>query len=169
MRGIESNVKGFSGCYHSFANATKNCLSALYLEGREFFGGVPHRLKCLMKSKLAQFFCLMSSLDPLQCLLSPPLRLQSDLYKPAVSHRDLNSRNVLVKADGTCVLIDFGLSMKLTGNRPARHGEEDNAAISEVSVPEEAGQKKMSFMTFIICRMSCSDRVISNVCVTDCS
>lgn len=62
----------------------------------------------------------------------------SDLYKPAVSHRDLNSRNILVKADGTCVIIDFGLSMKLTGNRPARHGEEENAAISEASVEEEA-------------------------------
>ncbi|XP_054479929.1 bone morphogenetic protein receptor type-2-like isoform X2 [Anoplopoma fimbria] len=57
---------------------------------------------------------------------------KGDLYKPAVSHRDLNSRNVLVKGDGMCVIIDFGLSMKLTGNRPARHGEEDNAAISEV-------------------------------------
>uniref|UniRef100_UPI0037E9B9C5 bone morphogenetic protein receptor type-2-like isoform X1 n=1 Tax=Semicossyphus pulcher TaxID=241346 RepID=UPI0037E9B9C5 len=57
---------------------------------------------------------------------------KGDLYKPAVSHRDLNSRNVLVKTDGTCVIIDFGLSMKLTGNRPARHGEEENAAISEV-------------------------------------
>ncbi|KAM9328101.1 bone morphogenetic protein receptor type-2-like [Pholidichthys leucotaenia] len=57
---------------------------------------------------------------------------KGDLYKPAVSHRDLNSRNVLVKADGTCVIIDFGLSMKLTGNRAARHGEEENAAISEV-------------------------------------
>uniref|UniRef100_A0A3Q3EXV8 receptor protein serine/threonine kinase n=1 Tax=Labrus bergylta TaxID=56723 RepID=A0A3Q3EXV8_9LABR len=57
---------------------------------------------------------------------------KGDLYKPAVSHRDLNSRNVLVKNDGTCVIIDFGLSMKLTGNRPARHGEEENAAISEV-------------------------------------
>lgn len=55
-----------------------------------------------------------------------------DLYKPAVSHRDLNSRNIVVKAEGTCVIIDFGLSMKLTGNRPARHGEEENAAISEV-------------------------------------
>lgn len=60
------------------------------------------------------------------------------MYKPAVSHRDLNSRNILVKADGTCVIIDFGLSMKLTGNRAARHGEEENAAISEVSVQEEA-------------------------------
>ncbi|XP_017282329.1 bone morphogenetic protein receptor type-2 isoform X2 [Kryptolebias marmoratus] len=57
---------------------------------------------------------------------------KGDLYKPAVSHRDLNSRNILVKADGTCVIIDFGLSMKLTGNRPTRHGEEENAAISEV-------------------------------------
>ncbi|KAM7375210.1 hypothetical protein PAMA_014343 [Pampus argenteus] len=57
---------------------------------------------------------------------------KGDLYKPAVSHRDLNSRNILVKAGGACVIIDFGLSMKLTGNRPARHGEEDNAAISEV-------------------------------------
>ncbi|XP_069376773.1 bone morphogenetic protein receptor type-2-like isoform X1 [Paralichthys olivaceus] len=57
---------------------------------------------------------------------------KGDLYKPAVSHRDLNSRNILVKADGTCVIIDFGLSMKLTGNRLARHGEEENTAISEV-------------------------------------
>lgn len=64
--------------------------------------------------------------------------IRQDLYKPAVSHRDLNSRNILVKADGTCVIIDFGLSMKLTGNRPARHGEEENAAISEVSVQEQA-------------------------------
>ncbi|KAJ3584586.1 hypothetical protein NHX12_015081, partial [Muraenolepis orangiensis] len=41
-------------------------------------------------------------------------------------------RNILVKADGACVIIDYGLSMKLTGNRPPRHGEEENAAISEV-------------------------------------
>ncbi|KAL1021695.1 hypothetical protein UPYG_G00016740 [Umbra pygmaea] len=58
--------------------------------------------------------------------------LKGDMYKPAVSHRDLNSRNILVKNDGTCVIIDFGLSMKLTGNRPPRQGEEENAAISEV-------------------------------------
>ncbi|XP_047670780.1 bone morphogenetic protein receptor type-2 isoform X2 [Tachysurus fulvidraco] len=56
----------------------------------------------------------------------------NDTYKPAVSHRDLNSRNVLVKNDGTCVISDFGLSMKLTGNRLVRPGEEENAAISEV-------------------------------------
>ncbi|MEQ2160711.1 hypothetical protein GOODEAATRI_002200, partial [Goodea atripinnis] len=58
-------------------------------------------------------------------------------YYPHVSTgdrevEDLNSRNVIVKADGTCVIIDFGLSIRLTGNRPPRHGEEENAAISEV-------------------------------------
>lgn len=88
-----------------------------------------------MKDKFAQIFCLVSSPDSLFCCFFP---LFEDVYKPAVSHRDLNSRNVLVKADGTCVIIDFGLSMKLTGNRPARHGEEENTAISEVSVQEEA-------------------------------
>ncbi|KAL4635822.1 bone morphogenetic protein receptor type-2-like [Arapaima gigas] len=58
--------------------------------------------------------------------------LRGDTYKPAVSHRDLNSRNILVKMDGTCVISDFGLSMKLTGNRLTRPGEEETAAISEV-------------------------------------
>ncbi|XP_016342174.1 bone morphogenetic protein receptor type-2-like isoform X2 [Sinocyclocheilus anshuiensis] len=57
---------------------------------------------------------------------------RGDVYKPAVSHRDLNSRNVLVKTDGSCVISDFGLSMILTGKRPPGHAEEDNSAISEV-------------------------------------
>ncbi|XP_067892271.1 bone morphogenetic protein receptor type-2 isoform X3 [Heterodontus francisci] len=58
--------------------------------------------------------------------------LRADQYKSAITHRDLNSRNVLVKNDGTCAISDFGLSMKLTGNRLVRPGEEDTAAISEV-------------------------------------
>ncbi|XP_040891042.1 anti-Muellerian hormone type-2 receptor-like [Toxotes jaculatrix] len=34
----------------------------------------------------------------------------SDVHKPPVAHRDLSSSNVLVKADGTCALCDFGCS-----------------------------------------------------------
>ncbi|KAM9483494.1 bone morphogenetic protein receptor type-2a [Clarias gariepinus] len=58
--------------------------------------------------------------------------VRGDVYKPAVSHRDLNSRNVLVKPDGCCVISDFGLSMALTGKRQSGQAEEDNTAISEV-------------------------------------
>lgn len=32
--------------------------------------------------------------------------------KPAIAHRDLKSRNVLVKTDGTCCICDLGLSIK---------------------------------------------------------
>ncbi|XP_034536322.1 bone morphogenetic protein receptor type-2-like [Notolabrus celidotus] len=31
-----------------------------------------------------------------------------DVHKPPIAHRDLSSFNVLVRADGTCVLCDFG-------------------------------------------------------------
>uniref|UniRef100_A0A3Q4IC75 receptor protein serine/threonine kinase n=1 Tax=Neolamprologus brichardi TaxID=32507 RepID=A0A3Q4IC75_NEOBR len=57
---------------------------------------------------------------------------RGDQHKPAVAHRDLTSRNVLVRADLSCVLADFGLSMRLTGPRPCRPGDDDTMAISEV-------------------------------------
>ncbi|XP_056607242.1 bone morphogenetic protein receptor type-2a isoform X1 [Triplophysa dalaica] len=56
---------------------------------------------------------------------------KGEVYKPAVSHRDLNSRNVLVKADGSCVISDFGLAMILTEKRPPAQGDVDNCSISE--------------------------------------
>ncbi|XP_078726865.1 bone morphogenetic protein receptor type-2 isoform X1 [Lampetra fluviatilis] len=57
---------------------------------------------------------------------------RNDQYKPAIAHRDLNSRNVMVKSDGSCVLADFGFAMRLTGQRLVRPGEEDTAALNEV-------------------------------------
>ncbi|XP_008295989.1 bone morphogenetic protein receptor type-2-like, partial [Stegastes partitus] len=57
---------------------------------------------------------------------------RADQYKPAVAHRDLSSRNVLVRADLSCVLADFGLSMRLTGSRACCHGDDDTMTISEV-------------------------------------
>ncbi|KAM4731527.1 bone morphogenetic protein receptor type-2-like isoform 1-T2 [Anableps anableps] len=57
---------------------------------------------------------------------------RGDQYKPPVAHRDLTSRNVLVRSDLSCVLTDFGLSMKLTGTRTCRPGDDETMAISEV-------------------------------------
>lgn len=35
------------------------------------------------------------------------------LGKPAIAHRDLKSKNVLVKKNGTAVIADLGLAVKL--------------------------------------------------------
>lgn len=31
--------------------------------------------------------------------------------KPAIAHRDIKSKNILVKNNGTCVIADFGLAV----------------------------------------------------------
>lgn len=49
--------------------------------------------------------------------------IQGDMRKPAICHRDLNSRNVLVKADLTCIICDFGFAMKTYGPRYEWKGE----------------------------------------------
>ncbi|XP_066449884.1 anti-Muellerian hormone type-2 receptor isoform X2 [Eleutherodactylus coqui] len=39
--------------------------------------------------------------------------LNEDISKPAIAHRDLSSDNILVTADSSCVITDFGLSVVL--------------------------------------------------------
>ncbi|KAM9710660.1 uncharacterized protein ACNS7B_024515 [Menidia menidia] len=55
-------------------------------------------------------------------------QLTGDVPKPPLAHRDLCGRNVLLRADLSCVLADFSLAMRLSG--PRAPGEEE--AIPEV-------------------------------------
>lgn len=48
---------------------------------------------------------------------------KGDLVKPSICHRDLNTRNILVRADLTCCLCDFGFAMKIFGPRYEYRGE----------------------------------------------
>lgn len=45
------------------------------------------------------------------------------MVKMCICHRDLNSRNILVKADLSCCLCDFGFAMKVNGSRYEHEGE----------------------------------------------
>ena len=54
--------------------------------------------------------------------LSPP-----DDFKPTVAHRDLNSRNVLIKSDLSCVIADLGFCMSAMGSKLLHKGRTENA------------------------------------------
>lgn len=61
---------------------------------------------------------------------------RGDEYKPCVAHRDFNSRNVLVKADRTCCIADFGFALKVFGSKYEYRGE---VAVAETKSINEVG------------------------------
>lgn len=50
---------------------------------------------------------------------------KADGYKPAVAHRDFKSKNVLLKADMSACIADFGLALIFYPNKPCgdTHGQ----------------------------------------------
>ncbi|XP_011290781.1 bone morphogenetic protein receptor type-2 [Musca domestica] len=48
---------------------------------------------------------------------------RGDDHKPCIAHRDLNTRNILVKSDLSCCIADFGFALKVFGPRYEYKGE----------------------------------------------
>ncbi|KAH8379738.1 hypothetical protein KR009_006885, partial [Drosophila setifemur] len=67
--------------------------------------------------------------------LHTELRL-GDQHKPCVAHRDINTRNVLVQADLTCCIADFGFALKVFGSKYEYKGE---MAMAETKSINEVG------------------------------
>lgn len=68
------------------------------------------------------------------------------LSKPCICHRDLNSRNILVKSDLTCCISDFGFALKTFGSRYEWKGEitlAERKSINEVN----GGSSGYAFMS----------------------
>ncbi|CAG5128855.1 unnamed protein product, partial [Candidula unifasciata] len=49
------------------------------------------------------------------------------LFKPAIAHRDLNTRNILVNPDLTCLIADLGFSVGMIGSKIIKNGVAENA------------------------------------------
>lgn len=58
---------------------------------------------------------------------------KGDKNKPAIAHRDFNTRNILVKPDLSCCICDFGFAMKIMGGKYIRNGHEENAEQASLS------------------------------------
>ncbi|KAM9840312.1 bone morphogenetic protein receptor type-2-like [Aulostomus maculatus] len=71
--------------------------------------GSLHSFLCKHTSSWMLSLKLGQSLSQGLCYLHSDL-LAHDVHKPPVAHRDLSSFNVLVRADGSCALSDFGCS-----------------------------------------------------------
>lgn len=62
---------------------------------------------------------------------------KGDKMKPCLSHRDLNSNNILVKDDLSCVICDLGFATQISGSKYYFNGEEQHAetkSITDVSL-----------------------------------
>ncbi|GIY18607.1 bone morphogenetic protein receptor type-2 [Caerostris extrusa] len=58
---------------------------------------------------------------------------KGDKLKPCIVHRDVTSRNILMKADGTCMLCDFGFAIQISGSTYVLNGEEVKAEETSLS------------------------------------
>lgn len=58
---------------------------------------------------------------------------KGDKCKPCVCHRDLNTRNILVKNDLNCCLCDLGLAIKIVGSHYYTLGEEQHAETKSIN------------------------------------
>ncbi|XP_011149457.1 bone morphogenetic protein receptor type-2 isoform X1 [Harpegnathos saltator] len=58
---------------------------------------------------------------------------KGDKFKPCIAHRDINSRNILIKADGTCCICDLGLAVQISGSKYYSNGEEQHAELKSIN------------------------------------
>lgn len=59
--------------------------------------------------------------------------LFTDQFKPAIAHRDFNSRNVLIRPDLSCVVADLGFCMTTMGSKVIRNGHTESAEQSSLT------------------------------------
>lgn len=84
--------------------------------------------------------------------------LHTEIYgtpgKPAISHRDIKSKNLLVKNNGQCAIADFGLAVKYTSESDELQIASNTRVGTIRNMPPEALDESMDSKSFEAFKMA---------------
>lgn len=86
-------------------------------------------LQCYLKNNLIDWstFCKMA-LTTIRGLSHLHTEIKKgDQFKPTVAHRDINTRNILVTPDNSCIVGDLGFAIATVGSKLMKNGHYESA------------------------------------------
>ncbi|XP_014225253.1 uncharacterized protein LOC106651326 isoform X1 [Trichogramma pretiosum] len=69
-----------------------------------------------------------------------------DKIKPAIVHRDLNPRNILIKGDGSCCICNLGHALRVAGSKVYQTGETQPKMVTDLCPIDAEGHWSIQYM-----------------------
>ena len=66
----------------------------------------------------------------------------TDQFKPTIAHRDINTRNILVTPENTCIVGDLGFAIATVGSKLMKNGHYESAEQASLQDVSYVGRDK---------------------------